>query len=46
MFPLVEIPELVQRYWPFFKDVFSAEALIEFERSTSGLIGYEDKTVG
>jgi hypothetical protein len=45
MFPLVEFPELVQHYAPFFKDVFSAEAFIEFERYISGLIVSENKTV-
>ena len=45
MLPLVEFPELVQHYAPFFKDVFSAEALIEFERYVSGLIVSENKTV-
>ena len=45
MLPLVEIPEMVQHYAPFFKDVFSAEALIEFERYISGLIVSENKTV-
>lgn len=45
MFPLVEFPLLVQHYAPFFKDVFSAQALIEFERYISGLIVSENKTV-
>ena len=45
MLPLVEIPELVQHYAPFFKEVFSAAALIEFERYISGLIVSENKTV-
>jgi hypothetical protein len=45
MIPLVEIPELVQHYAPFFQDDFSPEALIEFERYLSGLIVSEDKTV-
>src|SRR5512140_3059147 len=45
MFPLVAFPELVQYYAPFFKDVFSAEAFIEFERYISGLIVSENKTV-
>src|SRR5574341_1622323 len=45
MFPLVEFPELVQHYAPFFKDVFSAEAFVEFERYISGLIVSENKTV-
>lgn len=43
--PLVEFPELVQHYAPYFKDVFSAEALLEFERYLSGLIVSENKTV-
>jgi hypothetical protein len=45
MLPLVEYPDIVQHYAPFFKDVFSAEALIEFERYISGLIVSENKTV-
>lgn len=45
MFPLVEFPELVQHYAPYFKDVFSAEAFIEFQRYTSGLIVSENKTI-
>jgi len=45
MFPLVEFPELVQHYAPFFKDVFSAEAFIEFKRYISGLIVSENKTI-
>jgi hypothetical protein len=45
MFPLVEFPVLVQHYAPFFEDVFSAEAFIEFERYISGLIVSENKTV-
>ena len=45
MFPLVEFPELVEHYAPFFEDVFSAEAFIEFERYISGLIVSENKTV-
>ena len=45
MLPLVEFPALVQHYAPFFKDVFSPEALIEFERYISGLIVSENKTV-
>jgi hypothetical protein len=32
MIPLVEFPELVQHYAPYFKEVFSDEAFIEFER--------------
>jgi hypothetical protein len=45
MLPLVEFPELVQHYAPFFAEVFSPEALIEFERYISGLIVSENKTV-
>ena len=35
----------MQHYAPFFQDVFSAEAFIEFERYISGLIVSENKTV-
>jgi len=45
MIPLVAFPEVVQRYAPFFADVFSAEAFIEFKRYISGLIVSENKTV-
>jgi len=45
MFPLVEFPTVVQHYAPFFAEVFSAEALIEFQRYVSGLIVSENKTV-
>lgn len=45
MLPLVEFPELVQHYAPFFADVFSADAFVEFERYISGLIVSENKTV-
>ena len=45
MFPLVEFPELVQHYAPYFAKVFSPAAFIEFERYVSGLIVSENKTV-
>ena len=45
MIPLVAFPEIVQQYAPFFADVFSAEAFIEFKRYISGLIVSENKTV-
>ena len=45
MLPLVEFPELVQHYAPYFTQVFSAEAWVEFERYISGLIVSENKTV-
>jgi hypothetical protein len=45
MLPLVEFPTLVEHYEPFFKGVFSPEALIEFKRYISGLIVSENKTI-
>ena len=45
MHPLVEFPELVPHYSPFFQKVFFSEAFIEFERYISGLIVSENKTV-
>jgi len=45
VFPLVEFPELVQHYAPYFEEVFSAEAFIQFQRYISGLIVSENKTV-
>ncbi len=45
MFPLVELPELVEHYAPYFEEVFSAEAFIQFKRYISGLIVSESKTV-
>jgi hypothetical protein len=45
MFPLVEIPDIVQHYAPFFASVFSPEALQQFQRYVSGLIVSENKTV-
>lgn len=45
MFPLVEFPDLVEHYAPYFQKVFSDEALVEFKRYISGLIVSENKTV-
>lgn len=45
MLPLVDFPELVQHYAPFFEDVFSEAAFVEFQRYISGLIVSENKTV-
>src|SRR5215475_9658460 len=45
MFPLVEIPDIVQHYAPFFASVFSPAALQQFQRYVSGLIVSENKTV-
>jgi hypothetical protein len=45
MIPLVEFPELVQHYAPYFERVFSPAAFVQFERYISGLIVSENKTV-
>jgi DDE superfamily endonuclease len=45
MLPLVEIPDIVQHYAPFFASVFSPEALQQFQRYVSGLLVSENKTV-
>ena len=45
MLPLVEIPELVRHYAPFFATVFSPDAVAHFQRYVSGLIVSENKTV-
>ena len=45
MIPLVEIPEIVRHYAPFFESVFSPEAFQQFQRYVSGLIVSENKTV-
>ena len=45
MLPLVEFPQIVQHYAPWFESVFSAEALVQFQRYLSGLITSENKTV-
>ncbi len=45
MIPLVEFPLVVEHYAPFYKEVFSAEAWMEFKRYISGLIVSENKTV-
>ena len=45
MLPVVEFPDVVERYAPYFQDVFSADAYIEFKRYISGLIVAENKTV-
>ena len=45
MMPLVEIPEIVRHYAPFFESVFSPEAFQQFQRYVSGLIVSENKTV-
>jgi DDE superfamily endonuclease len=45
MLPLVEIPDIVQHYAPFFTSVFSPQAFHQFQRYLSGLIVSENKTV-
>ena len=45
MLLVVEFSALVERYVPYFEDVFSAEALIQFKRYISGLLVSENKTV-
>ncbi len=46
MLPLVELPEIVSHYAPWFEPVFSdEEALLQFQRYLSGLLVSENKTV-
>jgi hypothetical protein len=45
MLPVVELPEIVQHYAPWFEPVFSAEAWLQFQRYVSGLMVSENKTV-
>lgn len=46
MLPLVELPEIVRHYAPWFEPVFAnEEALIQFQRYLSGLLVSENKTV-
>lgn len=45
MTPIVGFPEIVEHYAPFFEDVFSEEAFIQFKRYISGLLVSENKTI-
>jgi hypothetical protein len=45
MFPLVDIPDMVQHYAPFFASVFAPEALPQCQRYIRGLIVAENTTV-
>jgi hypothetical protein len=45
MLPLVELPEIVRHYAPWFASVFSPDAFAQFQRYISGLIVSENKTV-
>ena len=45
MIPLVELPKIVEHYTEHYTEVFSPEALIEFQRYVSGLLVSANKTV-
>jgi hypothetical protein len=45
MIPLVELPKIVEHYTPYYTQVFSPEALLEFQRYISGLLVCENKTI-
>lgn len=45
MFPLVELPKIVEHYAPHFSEVFSPEAFVQFQRYVSGLLVSENKSV-
>lgn len=45
MLPLVEVPEIVRHYAPYFESAFSPEAFQQFQRYVSGLVLSENKTV-
>ncbi len=45
MLPIVEFPEIVEHYAPYYESVFSEEAFIQFKRYISGLIMSENKTI-
>lgn len=45
MFPLVELPKIVEHYAPYFAAVFSNEAFVQFGRYISGLLVSENKSV-
>ncbi len=45
MVPIVEFPEIVEHYAPFFEPVFSEEAFVQFKRYISGLLVSENKTI-
>ena len=45
MVPLVETPEIVRYYAPYFASAFSPEAFCQFQSYVSGLIVSENKTV-
>ena len=45
MFPLVELPSIVEHYAPYFAPVFSPAAFIQFQRYVSGLLVCENNSV-
>ena len=45
MLPIVEFPEIVEHYAPYFEGVFSAGVFVEFKRYISGLLVSENKTI-
>lgn len=45
MLPIVEFPEIVEHFAPYYESVFSEEAFIQFKRYISGLIVSENKTI-
>lgn len=45
MLPLVELPEIVRHYAPWFASVFSPEAFVQCQRYISGLIVSDHQTV-
>jgi hypothetical protein len=45
MLPVVELPEIVRHYAPWFEEVFSPEAWVQFQRYVSGLMVSENKSV-
>jgi hypothetical protein len=45
MFPLVELPKIVEHYAGYYADVFSPAAFIQFERYISGLLVLENKSI-
>ena len=45
MIPIVEFPQIVEHYAPYFTSVFSEEGLVQFKRYISGLLVSENKTI-
>lgn len=45
MLPIVKIPQVVEHFSPYFKDLFSCSEYEQFQRYLSGLIISENKTV-